>query len=212
MRAYDGLAVHLNSVTSQRTDPMSLVYKENNEFKLWFQRVPHLPYLPEHLRLWTATALMNVDFVTLTSLQNSIVNVFKQYFTATFITPKPISDFWGHFKTGHTNTTNDAEGWHSGLPSQLPNLHPHLSELIAFFQLTQHAAQNRMQALRWDPLAVAKHRNPVFVMKAQKLKAEMTKFETYFQHPEPLGLTFADILMYLDNLNTIGLHIDHIVR
>lgn len=93
------------------------------------------------------------------------------------------------------------EGWHNGLHSRLTSHHPDLGEFIQFLQVTQYSAQNRIQALLLDPLAVAcsppahvSHRNRL-------LHDEMAAFSAYMVTAAP---TFPDVCNYLDRIVSVG--------
>ena len=84
--------------------------------------------------------------------------------------------------------------------SSLPNLYPGLAELIAFFQQSQHSAQNRLRALKYDPLAVPRLQDAKVRIMNQKLRLEMIQFDNYIRFNVP---EFDIVYTYLTRIAAI---------
>lgn len=166
----------------------------------WFFRIRHLPFVPEEFRLDFSKDLIAAK-PQQPALNAARLDQFARYFSSFWLSQVPIKDIWGQFGNLGPRTTNLVEGWHNGLHSRLSTRHPDLTEFIQFLQTSQYAAQNRIQALLLDPLAVARPSSSRVAARNDRLAGEMDCFAAYVSTQYP---TYQDACNYLDIIGSIG--------
>lgn len=151
-----GCAFHFAKALNTKRDELGLrsICTHINVVARWFQRVRHLPFLPDDFREDFSRDLLAARPLV-SPLDAARLEQFAKYFEGFWLTNEVVKDIWGQFENDEPRTTNMVEGWHNGLHSRLTSQHPDLGEFIQFLQLAQYSAQNRIQALLHDPLAVA---------------------------------------------------------
>ncbi|XP_064467392.1 uncharacterized protein LOC135378319 [Ornithodoros turicata] len=197
-----GCAFHYAKALNTKRDELGLkkLCAEHSGVALWMTRVRHLPFVPDEFRLQFAEDLLAAH-PDLPPLEAARLQRFSRYFARFWIQNAVIKDICGQFKNTGPRTTNMAEGWHNGLLSRIDRRHPSLAELLQWLQTSQHATQNRMLALRLDPLAVGRPQCPSVLRRNRLLLSEMDRFETYVAGHVP---TFADVANYLDSIIETG--------
>ncbi|KAG0440721.1 hypothetical protein HPB47_016202 [Ixodes persulcatus] len=197
-----GCAFHFAKAINARRDELGLktLCRDNPAVHAWFTRVRHLPFVPDAFRLEFASDLLS-DKPSLQPLNAARLDQFERYFRGFWLTNSLLKDIWGQFGDRGARTTNNVEGWHNGLHSRLPSRHPDLAEFLQFLKSAQHAAQNRIQALLLDPLAVAQPQSHVIQTRNNKLHQEMDAFASFINSHAP---TFVDVRNYIDRVASSG--------
>ncbi|KAG0418120.1 hypothetical protein HPB47_005115 [Ixodes persulcatus] len=201
-RTATGCAFHFAKAINARQDELGLkkLCRDNPAFHAWFTRVRHLPFVPDAFRLEFASDLLS-DKPSLQPLNAARLDQFERYFRRFWLTNSLLNDIWGPFGNRGARTTNNVEGWHNGLHSRLPSRHPDLAEFLQFLKSAQHAAQNRIQALLLNPLAVAQPHSHVIQTRNNKLHQEMDAFACFISSHPP---TFVDVRNYIDRVASSG--------
>lgn len=167
----------------------------------WFRRIRHLPFVPDALRLSFARDLLQGRPFS-TAVEECKLSSFARYFESYWLENASIRDTWGQYGNTGPRTTNYVEGWHNSLHSRLPNRHPTLAEFIQWLQVSQHATQNRIQALLHDSMAVARQPSQEILRRNTQLASEMAMFGSWL---ESYQATFSDVVRYLDRVADIGI-------
>jgi hypothetical protein len=203
-----GCAFHFAKALNKRRDheglrvPCTEGTHESNSLKKWFRRARHLCFIPDHLRINFSHDLNNVPIHT-SPIVNAQVAVFCGYFRDFWLNNSTITPLWGQFGNIGPRTTNLVEGWHNGLKSRIHGgTHPTIAELVDFWQLCQHSAQYRIQALLPDPLAMAKSQTADVFRRNQLLQDEMNNFANYLS---AFPVAYIDVINYLDRVCAIGI-------
>ncbi|KAG0415798.1 hypothetical protein HPB47_007029 [Ixodes persulcatus] len=197
-----GCAFHFAKAINARQDELGLktLCRDNPAVHAWFTRVRHLPFVPDAFRLEFASDLLS-DNPSIQPVNAARLDQFERYFRGFWLTNSLLKDIWGQFGNRGARTTNNVEGWHNGLQSRLPSRHPDLAEFLQFLKSAQHAAQNRIQALLLDPLAVAQPQSHVIQTRNNKLHQEMDAFASFISSHPP---TFVDVRNYIDRVASSG--------
>ncbi|KAG0418938.1 hypothetical protein HPB47_004481 [Ixodes persulcatus] len=210
---YESAAIQAVTNTSQTAmGPPKALNKKRDELGLrilcrddvdvneFFIRLRHLPFVPDDFRLQFAGDLLAAR-PHQPPLHAARLEQLVRYFTNFWLSNNIVKEIWGQFGNRGPRTTNMVEGWHNGLHSRLGSRHPDLAEFIQFLKVSQHAAQNRLQALLWDPLAVAKPTISAVVNRNLLLHAEMDTFASFISSQAP---TYQDVVNYLDRIASFG--------
>ncbi|CAN7976060.1 unnamed protein product, partial [Ixodes persulcatus] len=149
-----GCAFHFAKALNNKRDELGLriLCRDDVDVNEFFIRLRHLPFVPDDFRLQFAGDLLAAR-PHQPPLHAARLKQLVRYFTNFWLSNNIVKEIWGQFGNRGPRTTNMVEGWHNGLHSRLGSRHPDLAEFIQFLQVSQHAAQNRLQALLWDPLA-----------------------------------------------------------
>ncbi|KAM7292949.1 hypothetical protein ISCGN_026082 [Ixodes scapularis] len=196
-----GCAFHFAKAINAKRDELGLqtLCRYNPAVHAWFTRVRHLPFVPDAFRLELASDLLS-DKPSLQPLNAARLDQFVRYFRGFWLTNSLLKEIWGQFGNRGARRTKNVEGWHNCLHSRLPSRHPDLSEFLRFLKSAQHAAQNRIQALLLDPLAVAQPQSHV-IQTRNKLHQEMDAFASFISSHLP---TFVDVRNYIDRVASSG--------
>ncbi|KAG0422081.1 hypothetical protein HPB47_002072 [Ixodes persulcatus] len=192
----------VREATNARRDELGLktLCRDNPAVHAWFTRVRHLPFLPDAFRLKFASDLLS-DKPSFQPLNAARLDQIERYFRGFWLTNSPLKDIWGPFGNRGARTTNNVDGWHNGLHCRLPSTHPEMAEFLQFLKSPQHAAQNMIQALLINPLAVAHPQSHVIQTRKNKLHQEMDEFASFISSHPP---TFVDVRNYIDRVASSG--------
>ncbi|KAM7309482.1 uncharacterized protein ISCGN_013113 [Ixodes scapularis] len=197
-----GCAFHFAKAINTKRDELGLraLCREDPEVNKWFVRIRHLPFVPDHCRLLFSSDLLAAK-PNLPQLNAARLDQFIRYFRNFWLSHSIIREIWGQFGNRGPRTTNVVEGWHNGLHSRLSSRHPDLTEFIQFLQVAQHAAQNRIQALLLDPLAVARPTSSSVSARNERLHAEIDAFASFTSGN---AATYQDVCNYVDRIASTG--------
>ncbi|XP_064472579.1 uncharacterized protein LOC135387145 [Ornithodoros turicata] len=197
-----GCAFHYAKAINKKRDELGLkvLCRENAEVNRWFVRVRHLPFVPDDFRLAFADDILSVK-PDLPPLHAARLALFDRYYRAYWLTNSLLKDRWGQFGNRGPRTTNHVEGWHNGLHSRFTCRHPNLAEFLEFLRVSQHAVQNRVQALLLDPLAVPTPTSAAVRERNASLLQEMDSFSWYLSTSP---VSFMDLTTYLDRIALVG--------
>ncbi|XP_042148915.1 uncharacterized protein LOC121837372 [Ixodes scapularis] len=197
-----GCAFHFAKAINTKRDELGLraLCRDDPEVNKRFVRIRHLPFVPDHCHVLFSSDLLAAK-PNLPQLNAARLDQFIRYFRNFWLSHSIIREIWGQFGNRGPRTTNVVEGWHNGLHSRLSSRHPDLTEFIQFLQVAQHAAQNRIQALLLDPLAVARPTSSFVSARNERLHAEMDAFASFTSGN---AATYQDVCNYVDRIASTG--------